>query len=86
MKTASPYKDKHGKVIRHGDYTRKHTVVDYPKHEYWLYEQVRFYMNDWYLFDVNYDYEKGDDTPHLLSKYHTELEVIDESHIEEKQE
>ncbi|MEX1002170.1 MAG: hypothetical protein WDZ35_08655 [Crocinitomicaceae bacterium] len=80
-KIISPYKDKHGNVICDGDFTRQYVVVDFPKHEHWIYEQVRFYNNDWYLFDLNYDYETGIDEPHLLSSHHFEIEVIDKNQI-----
>ena len=82
MNRPSPYKDKTGKVIHDGDYTRKLTVEDFPPHEYWLYEQVRFYNNDWYLFEVGFDYETGNDEPYPLWMFHSELEVIDESMVE----
>lgn len=77
----TPFKDQAGYVIHEGDICRS-----WRKHEcfsgineqkgFWLFEQVKSYNDDWYLFEVGFDYSSNDDVPYLLSEHYDELEII----------
>ena len=76
-KIATPFKDKKNQIIHSGDICKSWSedCNIKPEQGEWLFEKVRFYKNDWYLFDIYFDYENSDEEPVLLSEYHNKVEV-----------
>ncbi|MBD3637220.1 MAG: hypothetical protein HUJ25_07715 [Crocinitomicaceae bacterium] len=75
----SPYRDKDGFFLYEGDVCRswREDILEESDQGYWLYEKVKLYKNDWYLFEIGFDYEKFEDEPYPLSDHYFEVEVID---------
>lgn len=76
-KQKTGYSDKFGNDIFEHNRTRSwqyDPVVE--KKGFWLYEEVKLYQNDWYLFEIGFDHEKQNDPPKLLKDHHLEVEVI----------
>ena len=67
MKTATPFKDRKGNTIYSGDFCRTWIPDENNKPNLgsWIFEEVRFYKNDWFLFDIHFDYENSKEEPVL---------------------
>ena len=76
-KIATPFKDKNDQIIYSGDICKSWSEDSNiePEQGEWLFEKVCFYKNDWYLFDIYFNYQNSDEEPVLLSKYHNQVEV-----------
>ena len=79
-KIPTSYRDKVGQMIFEGDICRswiKDENIE-PNLGHWLFEKVLFYEDDWYLFEVGFNYEKSTDLPSKLSNFHKSIEVANQ--------
>ncbi|MEZ4921856.1 MAG: hypothetical protein R2780_01680 [Crocinitomicaceae bacterium] len=76
----TPHKDRLGNTIYEGCTVRSwRTEYDpYVESGYWLYEIVKYYKGDWYLFQKGLDYDKLDDEPYLLAELYHEVEIVED--------
>lgn len=70
-------RDKSGQEIFENDRCKSWRLDElHPKGGFWLHEIVKFYNDDWYLFEEGHEYDSEDDLPVKLSICLMEIEVI----------
>lgn len=74
-------KDRKGNLLFEGQRVKSWRVdeCDSLNGGYWLFEIIKYYKSDWYLFCEGHEYSNDDedDVPVLLENYCHEIELVD---------